>query len=91
MLHLASISLIIKKNVGTKKLRKILQYKQAAGKILVQLTPVVNFTKILIAAYPPILWRQNIMNPNVKYKKLHVKHLYEKSSHNMFVKLTPGR
>jgi len=46
------------------KLRKTLCYEKGVHKMFVKLTPVVNFTNILQAAFAPILLCQKITKPN---------------------------
>jgi len=43
--------------------------KKAAHKMLVKLTPRVNFTSILIAAFVPIFFCQKITEQKSKYRK----------------------
>jgi hypothetical protein len=43
--------------------------KKAANKMMMRLTPEVKFANILQAAFAPISFQQNFLNPNCKKKK----------------------
>jgi hypothetical protein len=55
--HLPQYS-FAKKSSSPKKLRTKLSFEKAARKILVKLTPGVNFTNVLCAAFAPTVLRQ---------------------------------
>jgi len=46
------------------KLQKALSYKKGKRKMLMKLTPVVNFNNILWAPFVPILFQQKITKPS---------------------------
>jgi len=50
--------------LNTQKLCKTLSYEKAAHKMIVKLTPVVNFTNILQAVFFSIIFRQKIAKLN---------------------------
>jgi len=63
----ANILLPIKpqtQSVITEKLQKALLYKKGASKIMMILTPGVNLTNILRAAFLPIFFANKISNTN---------------------------
>jgi len=53
----------------TFKLRKTLLYEKSVHKMLVKLTPIINFINILQSAFELISFYQKITNPNCKYIK----------------------
>ncbi len=57
---------------------------------LVRLTPCVNFTNILRAAFAPIFFHQKSTNLKYRYKKLCAKLLNEKATCKMLVKINTG-
>ena len=58
------------------------------NKGLVKLTPGVNITNILQAAFLPLSFCQKITNTNCKYRKAVKTLLYKKDARKMLVKLT---
>ncbi len=56
-----------------------------------KLTPAVNFTNILQAAFVPIFLQQKITNPNCKHTKAAQNTLVKKAACEMLVKFTPDQ
>jgi hypothetical protein len=72
-----------------KKAADITHIQKAAHKMLVKLTPRVNFTNILLAAFAPLFLRQKSTNLKSQYKKALRETFVQKAAHKMLVKLTP--
>jgi hypothetical protein len=64
--------------------------QKAARKMLMKLTPAVNFIYILRTTFLSIFWHQNIAQLNVFREKLLNLVSYEKRARKMLMKLTPG-
>jgi hypothetical protein len=60
-------------------------------KSFITLTPGVNFTNILGAAFAPKSFHQKITNPNCKHIKDAQKTVVQKAARKILVKLTPAR
>jgi len=68
-----------------------LLYEKVTCKMLIKLTPVVNFINVLRAAFSQIFLHQKITKLKHKWKKAAQRLLYEKGTCKMLMKLTPGR
>jgi hypothetical protein len=75
-----------KKSLERENLHKILLYEKAAHKMLVKLTPGVNFINILQVPFAPIFLCQKIPKPREKQRKAL---LYKNVACKTLVKLTP--
>jgi len=77
-------------NVTRKKLPKALLYEKCARKMLMTLTPVVNFINIFAQLFCRYPFDNKLWSQNVTREKLREALLYEKCALKMLMKLTPG-
>jgi hypothetical protein len=80
---------IIKPNVTREKLLNLLLHKKFVRKMLMKLTPAVNFINVLRTCFSYKILAPKITKPNVTREKLHIC-FCTKTERKMLLKLTPG-